>query len=145
MIHDWITKTHGAHACRIGTHKRTVLFFVLTKFDTLFDEARRERVTIRPGSRPGSMPRSPVFSARRMSGPRSGRRRSSFKNCFWLRNPGFKAEAIIDYGGKRELGVRDGKKEKRIEALKAACVLATPEVQAHFAEPRARLGCGHDR
>ena len=136
MIHDWIGKTHGATP-QDRDGKRTVLFFVLTKFDTLFEEKTgadndQTRFSTRLyASLTGFFGKAHEWPAEWTPGV-------GFKNCFWLRNPSFKAEAIIDYDGNRELNVRDDKVQ-RIKALAAACV-ATPEVQAHFAEPERAWG-----
>ncbi len=139
VIEDWIGATHG----RTPEDRRnmaTLLFFLLTKFDDVFAvkageetgdgsvetaklrfEARMQASLIKPFAKlPGSWPLKWTPDA-------------PFKNCYWIRNPQYKAEAVIEYDGRREVRVLPTKVE-RIAELKQACV-QVDEVRQHFHDP----------
>jgi hypothetical protein len=139
VIEDWIGTTHGRTA-EDRRNRSTLLFFLLTKFDQHFAEkagdqqddaslattklrfeARMQASLIKPFAKlPGSWPLKWTPEA-------------PFKNCYWIRNPQYKAEAVIEYEGGRELRVVPGK-TARIAQLKQACV-QVDEVRAHFHDP----------
>jgi len=58
----------------------------------------------------------------------------AFNNCFWLRNPNYYVDGLIDYDSEmRELRIRP-EKEARVAELQAGCLQA-PSVQRHFGDP----------
>lgn len=135
LVDNWIALTHGDRPS-VRSKTDTALFFVLTKFDMqLGDSAADGGATSR--------------FERRMKASlleRFGRGQDGwveewtpgrpFDNCFWLRNPNYFVEGLIEYGpDKREIRIRP-EKEARIAELKAGCLEAAP-VQAHFADPEA--------
>jgi len=139
VIEDWIGATHG-RTPEDRRNRATLLFFLLTKFDDVFSvkagdetqdataattklrfEARMQASLIKPFAKlPGSWPLKWTPTA-------------PFKNCFWIRNPQYKSEAIIEYDGRREVRILPAKVD-RIAELKGACV-AVDEVRQHFHEP----------
>lgn len=107
MIGDWIAKTHGSTA-KARQGKTTVLFLVLTMFDTHFvDKAGEERAD--PGDRFKSRLFSSIesFFAKSHDWPTEWTTGEAFSNVYWLRNPNYPAESIIEYGeGGREVAYR---------------------------------------
>jgi hypothetical protein len=135
LVQNWIATTHGATPeQRTGTD--CVLFMVLTKFDKHLgdsaaeggDETRFERrlqASLLEKFGKGSDP----WVAEWTKG-------QAFDNCFWLRNPNYYVDGLIDYdAGMRELRVRP-EKETRVGELKAGCLRAS-SVQRHFGDPTA--------
>jgi hypothetical protein len=135
LVQGWIATTHGPTAqARAGVD--TVLFLVLTKFDKHLgdsaaeggDETRFER----------RMQASLLEKFGRGGDPwvaqwTPGR---PFDNCFWLRNPNFYVDGLIDYDeAKREVRLRP-EKAARLAELRAGCLQA-PSVRRHFADPQA--------
>jgi hypothetical protein len=133
-IEDWIAATHGATPeARRG--RPELLFFILTMFDQHLSEkitdvgvdpvvrfqARLEASLIKPFAKVAS------------AWPVKWTPDESFKNCFWIRNPNYKAEGVIQYDGDREVAVLDQKVE-RIAQLREAHARA-PEVIEHFRDP----------
>lgn len=134
VIEEWIGATHGSSpAARQG--RPQLLFFVLTMFDQHLSEtvvtedvdpglrfqARLEASLLKP------------FAKMANSWPRRWTPEEPFKNCFWIRNPNYKAEGVIQYEGRREVRVLPLKVE-RIAELRAAHARA-PEVIEHFRDP----------
>ncbi|HEX4411066.1 MAG TPA: virulence factor SrfC family protein [Xanthobacteraceae bacterium] len=134
VIEDWIAVTHG----RTPEERRgrsILLFFLLTMFDQHLAEkagdetmpaglrfqARLEASLIKPFAKVGD------------SWPLRWTPGTPFKNCFWIRNPNYKAEGVIQYEGRREIKILDHK-VARIAELRAAYA-GVPEVKAHFYDP----------
>ena len=135
LMERWVALTHGATPQeRMGA--RCILFFVLTKFDTLLVESggagddprtrfdrRIQNSMLEPF---GKLPDS-WFND--WAGGRP------FGNAFWLRNPEYEA-AVIEYNENgREIGIRDGMRS-RVDALREGAV-DSPLVRRHFADPEA--------
>ena len=137
VIEDWIGTTHGRTAeDRRG--RPVLLFFCLSMFDQhlgekapdvdadpsslgLRFEARMKASLLDPFAKlPGSWPLAWTPGA-------------AFKNCYWIRNPNYKAEGIIQYSGRREVRIHEDK-EERIAKLRAAYA-HVKEVNEHFREP----------
>lgn len=135
LIETWIGLTHGATPEK-RREAACILFFVLTKFDKHLGESaagggattrfqRRMEASLEKFGRLGKS-RDPWVDVWTEGRP--------FDNCFWLRNPNFFVEGLIEYDAdKREVRVRP-EKEDRLAELKAGC-LAAPDVQRHFADP----------
>ncbi|WP_164660982.1 virulence factor SrfC family protein [Tropicibacter sp. Alg240-R139] len=133
LVQNWIAATHGATAEQRAAGE-CVLFMVMTKFDKHLgdsaaeggDETRFER----------RMQASLLEKFGKGSDPwvsewQPGR---PFDNCYWLRNPNYYVDGLIDYGeGKQELQIRP-QKAGRVAELRAGCLQA-PSVQRHFHNP----------
>jgi hypothetical protein len=136
VIDEWIALTHG----RTPDDRRgrpTLLFFLLTKFDQHFaekviDEQQGADLKIRFEARMQASLLAP-FAKLPGSWPLRWNPNKPFKNCFWIRNPQYKAEAVIEYDGPREVRILPQKVD-RIAALRAACV-QVGDVRAHFRDP----------
>jgi hypothetical protein len=134
MINDWIDKTHGSTpAARLN--KSTVLFLVLTWFDTHFvDTAGEEKAD--PADRFTARLFSSIesFFAKSHSWPTNWTPGEPFRNVYWLRSPSYPAESIIVYDGdKRETSLRSDKQDY-ISRLKAGYLRASA-VQRFFRDP----------
>ncbi len=134
LVSDWITHTHGATPEQRGSVEK-LLFFVLTKFDKhLIDSAgssddastrfqRRMEISFEK------------FATMDSSWPKNWSGGRAFDNCYWLRNPNYPAESVIEYDAGREVGYLTSK-ESRLAALKTGC-LSAEWVRMHFREPEA--------
>jgi hypothetical protein len=133
MIDGWITTTHGPEP-RDREGRPTVLFFVLTMFDEHFVEKAGEE-----GGDPGERFKSRMYAsmlgyyAKAHKWPKEWTPGKPFNNCFWLRNPNYPAESIIEYEGRQEVAFLPNKID-RIAELKSGC-LDVPEVCDHFVDP----------
>lgn len=135
LVQNWIGATHGATPQDRAGHD-TVLFFVLTKFDKHLadsaaeggDESRFER----------RMQASLLEKFGKGADPwvaewHPGR---PFSNCFWLRNPNYYVDGLIEYdAAKAEQRIRP-EKQARLAELREGCLRA-PSVRRHFADPEA--------
>jgi hypothetical protein len=135
LVQSWISATHGATPDRRASVD-PVLFLVLTKFDKHLgdsaaeggDETRFER----------RMQASLLEKFGRGSDPwvAEWTPGKPFDNCFWLRNPNFYVDGLIDYDdAKREVRMRP-EKTARLAELRDGCLRA-PSVRRHFADPAA--------
>ena len=138
LVENWISLTHGATP-EERKLAECILFFVMTKFDKhLIDvggsdinpvERFQRRITAsfeKFGQMADSWPLKWVPDA-------------PFRNCFWLRNPIFYAEAIIRYDQSREPWREVEllpEKQVRIEELGRGHNSA-PLVLRHFSDPAA--------
>ena len=133
LIDRWVAATHGATPGE-REKARCILFFVLTKFDTLLVESggagddprtRFDRRIQNSMSEPfGKLPDSWL---------NGWSTRAPFRNSFWLRNPEYEA-AVIEYDENgREVGVRPDRRD-RVEALRDGAV-ESALVQRHFSDP----------
>lgn len=134
MISDWVDKTHGSTpAARVN--KSTVLFLVLTWFDTHFvDTAGEEKAD--PADRFVARMFSSIesFFAKSHSWPTNWTPGQAFRNVYWLRSPSYPAESIITYDeAKRETGLRTDK-IGYIDRLREG-YLRAPSVQRFFRDP----------
>ncbi|MEP3333902.1 virulence factor SrfC family protein [Sedimentitalea sp.] len=135
LVQNWIGTTHGATP-QMRAQTDCVLFVVLTKFDKHLgdsaaeggDETRFER----------RMAASLLEKFGRGSDNWVGEWTpgQAFSNCFWLRNPNYYVDGLMEYdASKRETRVRP-EKQSRISELRSGC-LAAPSVTRHFADPPA--------
>ncbi|ARN81130.1 virulence factor SrfC family protein [Methylocystis bryophila] len=136
IIEEWIGATHGASPeARKG--RPQLLFFILTMFDQhLSETVVSAGEDVDPGIRFQARLEASLlkpFAKMADSWPRRWTPEEPFKNCFWIRNPNYKAEGVIQYEGRREVGVLPQKVE-RIAQLRAAHARA-PEVIEHFRDP----------
>ena len=134
LIEDWIAHTHGATAdLRASAEK--LLFFVLTKFDKhLIDSAGASDDAASRFQRRIQASLLEKFAAMTESWPNNWAAGKPFDNCFWLRNPNFPAESVIEYdANNREIALLDRKKD-RLEQLKDGCTGAEL-VKRHFQDP----------
>lgn len=135
LVQNWIAATHGATP-QARMQNDTVLFLVLTKFDKhLVDSAaqggdesrfeRRMQASLLEKFGKGADP----WVAEWTPG-------QPFSNCFWLRNPNYYVDGLIEYDSDRiERRIRPEKTE-RLAQLRAGCLNA-PSVRRHFADPSA--------
>lgn len=134
LVDDWIVNTHGATPEQRASITQ-ILFFVFTKFDKhLIDSAGSgDDATTRFERRVEASLLQP-FGRQPDSWPKNWSGGQPFKNCFWLRNPNYPAEAVIAYDDDgRETGYLP-KKVERIEELKRGC-LSSDLVRRHFKDP----------
>jgi hypothetical protein len=132
MVREWIEGTHGDTPERRARQK-TALFFVLTKFDAEFESkaGQAEDSTTRWSTRLAASLLNPF--GKDSPWPMEWHPGRPFDNLFWMRNPNFKAEAILDYDGPREIGIRPNQQE-RIARMREE-FLANEEVRRHFFDP----------
>lgn len=135
LVQNWIGTTHGATP-EIRAKTDCVLFAVLTKFDKHLGDSAAE------GGDETRFERRMTASLLEKFGRGSdnwvdewtpGR---PFSNCFWLRNPNYYVDGLMEYdAGKRETQIR-ADKQARIGELRDGC-LAAASVRRHFADPAA--------
>ena len=134
MIQDWIHATHGQTVAE-RAEQETALFLVLTKFDMHFDVkgGNVDDYTSRWTNRLDASFRN--FFGKQFDWPYHWQANNQpFRNIFWVRNPNFRAEAIIDYDAEgQEIQIRDTAAE-RIELLHQG-YLENPDVQTYIADP----------
>ncbi|MEL7012560.1 MAG: virulence factor SrfC family protein, partial [Pseudomonadota bacterium] len=134
LVENWIGLTHGTTPAERAKND-CILFFVMTKFDKhLIDSA---------GQTPGE--ESERFKRRMDASLIDGFGKISdswvhkwagseaFRNCYWLRNPYYPIEALIEYEDGIETQILP-KKVERVQELKDGC-LATEAVKTHFKDP----------
>ncbi len=139
LIEHWIELTHGATAADRSEVPCTLLF-VLTKFDTAFEQSTGKSVD---GTRwstrlEASLLKPFAAHAHRTNWVEKWNNAGRFKNTFWLRNPNFRQDALFAYSGPedaREASVRPDK-ETFIATLRDAFV-TNSLIHEHFAEPAA--------
>ncbi|MGC9419996.1 MAG: virulence factor SrfC family protein, partial [Rhodovulum sp.] len=135
LVETWIEMTHG------GTPKqraetRCILFFVLTKFDKHLGESAAGGGEATRFERRMQASLLEKFGRGKDPWVESWTPGQPFRNCYWLRNPNFFVEGLIDYDEtQRELRIRDEKAD-RVAELREGC-LEAPSVQKHFADPAA--------
>lgn len=134
LVENWIALTHGnTPAARKGLD--TVLFFVLTKFDELLVDSGADGGTTTRFQRRMEASLLEKFTQVADKWVMEWTPGSAFNNCFWLRNPKYPAEAVINYQEGREVSLRPEKAD-RLAELKQG-YLAADHVQRHFADPDA--------
>lgn len=132
VIDEWVGITHGVSP-EERARAATTLFFCLTMFDVHFIESGGDTD---PKNRFFSRMHASLlkpFAPRPESWPVNWTPNQPFKNCYWIRNPEVKAEAIIQYDGNDEKQIIADKLD-RIALLRAAHN-SVPEVQQHFFDP----------
>jgi len=132
MIEDWVASTHGGTP-EERARQETMLFFVLTKFDTEFDEKAGK---LDPSLSFDTRLRHSLVEFFGATGAWVGEWHPGrpFRNAYWLRSPNAYAEGLFRFSeDKRELELYPHKRE-RLAEIKPA-YLATELVQRHLADP----------
>jgi hypothetical protein len=138
LVESWIATTHGARP-ELRARTACILFFVLTKFDKHLGESSADSGL------------SSRFDKRIYHSLQEKFRLGSdnwvdnwtpgqpFRNCFWVRNPSYYVEGLLDYEGtppnKREVRVR-ADKVARLAEIRSG-YLDAENVQRHFSDPAA--------
>lgn len=134
VIDEWIGVTHG----RTPQERRgrpVLLFFILTMFDRHLEWKAADEGTdpaLRFEARMHASLLDP-FAKVPEAWPLRWTPDQPFRNCFWIRNPNYRAEGIIQYEGSREVAVLPDKVE-RIATLREGYLRAA-EVRSHFKDP----------
>ena len=133
VINEWIVSTHGETPQR-RKGKDVSLYLVLTKSDMEFEEkAGQSQVKFRWDIRLQASLLD--FFGKQYEWPNDWDGEHKFNNLFLLRNPNYRFDAVLNYGGdKRESGVRP-EKEAFVAELRDA-FLESPAVKEHFQEPK---------
>lgn len=133
LVTTWIDQTHGNRP-DLRARVDCILFFILTKFDKhLSDSAAAGGDTTRFQRRVEASLLE-KFCSGADNWVESWTPGKPFANCYWLRNPNYYVDGLIDYDpAKRELGIKP-KKIARMAELKAGC-LASNAVVRHFVDP----------
>jgi hypothetical protein len=135
LVENWIAMTHGATP-RDRAQSDCILFFVLTKFDKHLGETASGGSPSERFERRMDASLLKGFGKLRDSWVYKWTPDKPFQNCFWLRNPNYFVEGLINYNDdETEKEIRP-EKQARVAELKAAC-LATETVRAHFRDPEA--------
>ncbi len=132
-VQYWIASTHGeTPERRAQSNSSPALFFILSKMDVEFTKNKgtpsvSERWTVR-------------FNASLLEPygqsydwPTNWDGKKAFNNVFLLRNPNVFNDAIFDYDGDKETGIRPDQ-EKHVEELRQA-FLSSPHTKSHVADP----------
>ncbi len=134
VIEEWIGVTHGrTPEERVG--RPVLLFFLMTMFDQHLSEKVSDEGTD-PGLRFQTRLEASLlkpFAKVPTAWPLKWTPDAPFKNCYWIRNPNYKAEGVIRYSGRTEMSVLP-QKVPRIAELREAYT-KVPEVNAHFRDP----------
>lgn len=134
LVENWIALTHGARPQQ-RAETDCILFFVMTKFDKHLGES---------AAGGGESSRFQLRMKASLLDGFGGKIDDSwvnqwtpntpFQNCYWLRNPNYFVEGLLEYDeNQREVAIR-AEKKARVEELKAGCLEAT-SVQRHFKDP----------
>lgn len=135
LVSNWVASSHGAtpEQRRLSD---CILFFVLTKFDKHLGDSAAQGGAATRFERRLQASLLEKFTRGRDNWVENWRPAEPFRNCFWLRNPNFFVDGLIDYDSNRqELRIRPDK-EARLAELKAGCV-TSPLVARHFRDPEA--------
>lgn len=135
LVDTWIAMTHGARP-EARAKNDCILFFVLTKFDKhLGDSAAGGGESTRFERR---MQASLLekFGRGKDNWVEAWSPGQPFRNCYWLRNPNFFVEGLMEYdASQREVAIRP-EKAGRVAELREGC-LSAPSVVKHFKDPAA--------
>jgi len=135
LVDNWIALTHGARP-ELRAQTDNVLFFVLTKFDMQLGDSAADGGAVTRFERRMKASLLERFGRGQDSWVEEWEPGRPFDNCYWLRNPNYFVEGLIDYDeNRRELNIRPEKAE-RIAELRAGCLEAEP-VRRHFRDPAA--------
>ncbi|GGH21311.1 hypothetical protein SAMN05444007_102443 [Cribrihabitans marinus] len=135
LVQTWIARTHGATAEQ-RAQADCVLFLVLTKLDKHLSDSAAEGGDQTRFDRRMQASLLEKFGKGSDAWVSEWRPGQPFDNCYWLRNPNFYVEGLIDYDeARRETRIRPEKQE-RLAELREGC-LHSDAVQRHFADPAA--------
>jgi hypothetical protein len=135
LVSTWVASTHGStpEQRRLSD---CILFFVLTKFDKHLGDSASQGGAATRFERRLQASLLEKFTRGRDNWAENWRPGEAFRNCFWLRNPNYFVDGLIDYDDDRnEIRIRPDK-ENRLAELKAGCV-SSPLVARHFSDPEA--------
>jgi hypothetical protein len=134
VIEEWIGVTHG-RTSEERVSRPILLFFLMTMFDQHLAEKAGDE-----GSDPGMRFQARIeasllkpFAKVADSWPLRWAKDEPFKNCYWIRNPNYKAEGIIQYEGRNEVRIHQHK-VARIAELRDAYDRVN-EIKEHFRDP----------
>jgi hypothetical protein len=135
LVDNWIALTHGQRPeSRADTD--CVLFFVLTKFDKHLGESAAGGGEATRFERRLQASLIEKFGRGKDGWVETWTPGRPFQNCYWLRNPNFFVDGLIDYdANQREVAIRPEKRH-RVAELRAGC-LSAPNVARHFKDPAA--------
>ncbi|GHF63559.1 virulence factor SrfC family protein [Seohaeicola zhoushanensis] len=135
LVDNWIALTHG-RTPEQRAQTDNVLFFVLTKFDMQLADSAAEGGAVTRFERRMKASLLERFGRGSDGWVEEWAPNRPFDNCYWLRNPNYFVDGLIDYDdNRRELRLRPDK-EARVAELREGCLAAEP-VQRHFADPAA--------
>lgn len=133
LVEQWIDLTHGSTPFERAQND-CILFFVMTKFDKHLGESASGGNEAERFERRMDASLLKGFGKLKESWVHKWTDNRPFQNCYWLRNPNYFVEGLIQYDDQdREISIRD-EKIARVAELKAGC-LQTPTVQSHFKNP----------
>lgn len=133
LVENWIEMTHGATPAE-RANADCILFFVMTKFDKHLGESASGGTSSERFERRMDASLLKGFGKVADSWVHKWSNTAPFQNCFWLRNPNYFVEGLINYNeDDTEREIRPEKVD-RVQELKQGC-LATPAVQSHFKDP----------
>jgi hypothetical protein len=134
VIEEWIGVTHG-RTPEERKARPVLLFFLLTMFDQhLAEKAGDEGAD--PGMRFQSRMEASLlkpFAKVADSWPLRWAGDAPFQNCYWIRNPNYKAEGVIQYEGRNEVRIHEHKVARIAELRESYQHVA--EVREHFRDP----------
>ena len=135
LVQNWIGTTHGQRPDQRATTD-CVLFMVLTKFDKHLGDSAAEGGDSTRFERRMEASLLEKFGKGADNWVNEWAPGAPFRNCFWLRNPNYYVDGLIEYDdAKREQQIRP-EKLGRVAELRAGC-LSAPAVQRHFTDPEA--------
>ncbi|MEP5087946.1 MAG: virulence factor SrfC family protein [Paracoccaceae bacterium] len=135
LVENWISATHGSTPI-LREQSDCGLFFVLTKFDKHLGDSAAEGGDSTRFERRMQASLIEKFGRSRDSWVGEWHANKPFQNCFWLRNPNYYVDGLLEYDSdKHETGIRD-EKRARVSELRDGC-LEAPSVQRHFSDPAA--------
>lgn len=131
VINAWVCSTHGeTPEARQG--KQVALFLILTKFDMEFEEKKgAPSLESRWDNRLHASLLD--FFGKQHDWPTQWTPERGFDNIFLLRNPNFRFEAVMDFSGDQETGIRP-QRLGYVERLKQA-FWGSRLVRRHFRDP----------
>ena len=135
LVENWVAATHGDTPAR-RAEARCILFFVLTKFDTLLVESGGsgdDPVTRFDRRIQNSM--AEPFGKMADAWINEWLPHTPFNNSYWMRNPTYETPLMAYDANRREAAIREDM-TGRLETLRQGAVTA-PLVQRHFADPKA--------
>lgn len=132
LVEQWIDLTHGATPEERAKND-CILFFVMTKFDKHLIDSESKAEDFERFQRRVDASLLSGFGKVQTSWVHEWAGSEPFKNCYWLRNPYYPIEALIEYEDGREIEIIP-KKADRLAELKAGCLQAVA-VQSHFKQP----------
>uniref|UniRef100_UPI00399BE416 virulence factor SrfC family protein n=1 Tax=Roseovarius halophilus (ex Wu et al. 2025) TaxID=3376060 RepID=UPI00399BE416 len=135
LVDNWIALTHGNRP-EARRDVDCILFFVLTKFDKHLGESAAGGGDSTRFERRMQASLLEKFGRSKDGWVENWTPGHPFRNCYWLRNPNFFVEGLLDYDDQqRETGIRP-EKEARLAELRDGC-LSAESVQRHFKDPAA--------